>query len=182
MFLLLSLQIRLYWILPQFPESSAWKKSRLMLPGTSNVVHVLKRRPVCLPQLTPEYQSLHQGCGQYESLSLSLLRREKESESTFLFWKSHSGKTTVSTAPFDYCISPATLSLPGLTVDRGRIYGKVFFFLPLLVFFFSLSQRVNVLAGGSATPAAPCGLRKQQQVSDSAERRALHQPLVHSVQ
>lgn len=154
-----------------------------MLPGTSNAVLVLKRRPVCLPQLTPEYQSLHQGCSQYESLSLSLLRREKESESTFLFWKSHSGKTTVSTAPFHYCISPATLALPGLTVDRGRIYGKVFFsFLFLFFFFLSLSQRVNVLAGGSATPAAPCGLRKQQQVSDSAERRALHQPLVHSVQ
>lgn len=57
---------------------------------------------VCLPQLTPEYQSLHQGCNQYESLSLSLLRGKKEAENTFLFWKSHSGKTTVSTTLFQY--------------------------------------------------------------------------------
>lgn len=55
---------------------------------------VLLKLAACFDVLTPEYQSLHQGCSQYESLSLSLLRREKESESTFLFWKSHSGKTT----------------------------------------------------------------------------------------
>uniref|UniRef100_A0A8P4G5H2 Alsin n=1 Tax=Dicentrarchus labrax TaxID=13489 RepID=A0A8P4G5H2_DICLA len=46
------------------------------------------------PQLTTEYQTLHQGCTQYESLSLSLLRKKKEAEITFLFWKTHSGKTT----------------------------------------------------------------------------------------
>uniref|UniRef100_A0A674NA68 Alsin Rho guanine nucleotide exchange factor ALS2 n=1 Tax=Takifugu rubripes TaxID=31033 RepID=A0A674NA68_TAKRU len=49
-----------------------------------------------LSQLMPEFQSFRQGCGQYESLSLSLLRKKKEAESTFLFWKSHSGKTTES--------------------------------------------------------------------------------------
>uniref|UniRef100_A0A3Q3KU11 Alsin Rho guanine nucleotide exchange factor ALS2 a n=1 Tax=Labrus bergylta TaxID=56723 RepID=A0A3Q3KU11_9LABR len=47
-----------------------------------------------LLQLTVEYQSLHQGCSQYESLSLSLTRRKKEAEVTLLFWKSHPGKTT----------------------------------------------------------------------------------------
>uniref|UniRef100_A0A8C2ZHI7 Alsin Rho guanine nucleotide exchange factor ALS2 n=1 Tax=Cyclopterus lumpus TaxID=8103 RepID=A0A8C2ZHI7_CYCLU len=45
------------------------------------------------PHIT-EYQSLHQGCSQYDSLSLSLLRRKKEAETTFLFWSTHSGKTT----------------------------------------------------------------------------------------
>uniref|UniRef100_A0A3Q1B8H8 VPS9 domain-containing protein n=1 Tax=Amphiprion ocellaris TaxID=80972 RepID=A0A3Q1B8H8_AMPOC len=44
--------------------------------------------------LTVEYQSLHQGCSQFESLSSSLLRRKKEAETTFVFWKTHSGKTT----------------------------------------------------------------------------------------
>lgn len=64
-----------------------------------------------LSQVTSEFQSLHQGCSQYEALSLSLLRKKKEAESTFLFWKSHSGKTTVSKrkSPFkcnilSYCI------------------------------------------------------------------------------
>lgn len=55
------------------------------------------------PQLTAEYQSLHQGCSQYESLSSSLLRGKKEAENTFLFWKKHSGKTTVSTTMFLFC-------------------------------------------------------------------------------
>lgn len=50
-----------------------------------------------LYQVTTEYQSLHQGCSQYEALSLSLLRKKKEAETTFVFWKIHSGKTTVST-------------------------------------------------------------------------------------
>lgn len=49
-----------------------------------------------LSQLTAEFQSLHQGCGHYESLSLSLSRKKKEAETTFLFWKSYSGKSTVS--------------------------------------------------------------------------------------
>lgn len=59
-----------------------------------------------LPQLTTEYQSLHQGCGQYEALSSSLLRGKKEAENTFLFWKKHSGKTTVSTTLF-LCLTPS---------------------------------------------------------------------------
>lgn len=54
------------------------------------------------PQQTTEYQSLHQGYSQYESLSLSLLRRKKEAETTLLFWKTHSGKTTVSTTLLSY--------------------------------------------------------------------------------
>uniref|UniRef100_A0A671WNC9 Alsin Rho guanine nucleotide exchange factor ALS2 n=1 Tax=Sparus aurata TaxID=8175 RepID=A0A671WNC9_SPAAU len=48
--------------------------------------------------LTTEYQSLHQGCSQYESLSSSLLRRKKEAENTFHFWKTHSGKTDLRLA------------------------------------------------------------------------------------
>ncbi|XP_029314929.1 alsin-like isoform X3 [Cottoperca gobio] len=55
---------------------------------------VLLKLAACYDVLTAEYQSLHQGCGQYDSLSLSLLRRKKEAETTFLFWKTHSGKTT----------------------------------------------------------------------------------------
>lgn len=52
------------------------------------------------PQLTVEYKSLDQGHKDCESLSSSLLRRKKEAETTFLFWKTHSGKTTVSTTLF----------------------------------------------------------------------------------
>ncbi|KAM7407669.1 hypothetical protein PAMA_003415 [Pampus argenteus] len=55
---------------------------------------VLLKLAACYDVLTTEYQSLHQGSNQYESLSLSLLRRKKEAENTFLFWKNHSGKTT----------------------------------------------------------------------------------------
>ncbi|XP_042350663.1 alsin-like [Plectropomus leopardus] len=55
---------------------------------------VLLKLASCYDVLTTEYQSLHQGCGQYDSLSMSLLRRKKEAETTFLFWKTHSGKTT----------------------------------------------------------------------------------------
>ncbi|KAM9710020.1 alsin-like isoform 2-T2 [Menidia menidia] len=55
---------------------------------------VLLKMAVCFDVLTFEYQSLHQGCGHYETLSLSLLRKKKEAETTLLFWKAHSGKTT----------------------------------------------------------------------------------------
>nr|XP_029134559.1 alsin-like isoform X2 [Labrus bergylta] len=55
---------------------------------------VLLKLAACYDVLTVEYQSLHQGCSQYESLSLSLTRRKKEAEVTLLFWKSHPGKTT----------------------------------------------------------------------------------------
>ncbi|XP_011609701.2 alsin-like isoform X2 [Takifugu rubripes] len=57
---------------------------------------VMVKVAFCFDVLMPEFQSFRQGCGQYESLSLSLLRKKKEAESTFLFWKSHSGKTTES--------------------------------------------------------------------------------------
>ncbi|XP_070770301.1 alsin-like [Enoplosus armatus] len=68
----------LYWPLQQLHQYS----------------RVLLKLAACYDVLTTEYQSLHQGCSQYESLSLSLLRRKKEAETTFLFWKTHSGKTT----------------------------------------------------------------------------------------
>ncbi|XP_056284994.1 alsin-like isoform X1 [Pseudoliparis swirei] len=55
---------------------------------------VLLKLAACYDVLTTEYQSLHQGCNQYDSLSVSLLRRKKEAEATFLFWSIHSGKTT----------------------------------------------------------------------------------------
>ncbi|XP_044073201.1 alsin-like isoform X3 [Siniperca chuatsi] len=68
----------LYWPLQQLHQYS----------------RVLLKLAACYDVLTTEYQSLHQGCSQYESLSLSLLRRKKEAETTLLFWKTHSGKTT----------------------------------------------------------------------------------------
>nr|XP_020470120.1 alsin-like [Monopterus albus] len=68
----------LYWPLQQLHQYS-----RLLL-----------KLATCYDVLTMEYQGLQQGCSQYEFLSLSLLRRKKEAESTFLFWKSHSGKNT----------------------------------------------------------------------------------------
>ncbi|XP_069388473.1 alsin-like isoform X5 [Paralichthys olivaceus] len=68
----------LYWPLEQLHQYS----------------RVLLKLAACYDVLTEEYQYLHQGCGQYESLSLSLLRRKKEAETTFVFWKSHSGKNT----------------------------------------------------------------------------------------
>ncbi|XP_076603108.1 alsin-like isoform X2 [Chaetodon auriga] len=68
----------LYWPLQQLHQYS----------------RVLLKLASCYDVLTTEYQSLHQGCSQYESLSLSLLRRKKEAETTLLFWKTHSGKTT----------------------------------------------------------------------------------------
>ncbi|XP_069554738.1 alsin isoform X1 [Brachyistius frenatus] len=55
---------------------------------------LLLKLAACYDVLTVEYQTLHQGCRHYETLSLSLLRRKKEAETTFLFWKTHSGKTT----------------------------------------------------------------------------------------
>ncbi|XP_018537544.1 alsin isoform X2 [Lates calcarifer] len=55
---------------------------------------ILLKLAACYDVLTIEYQSLHQGCIQFESLSLSLLRRKKEAETTFLFWKTHCGKHT----------------------------------------------------------------------------------------
>uniref|UniRef100_A0A3Q2ZTX7 Alsin Rho guanine nucleotide exchange factor ALS2 a n=1 Tax=Kryptolebias marmoratus TaxID=37003 RepID=A0A3Q2ZTX7_KRYMA len=42
------------------------------------------------------YQTLHHSFSLYETLSLSLLRKKKEAENTFIFWKSHSGKYTES--------------------------------------------------------------------------------------
>ncbi|XP_035532248.1 alsin-like isoform X4 [Morone saxatilis] len=68
----------LYWPLQQLHQYS----------------RVLLKLAACYDVLTTEYQTLHQGCTQYESLSLSLLRKKKEAETTFLFWKTHSGKTT----------------------------------------------------------------------------------------
>ncbi|XP_068602604.1 alsin-like [Brachionichthys hirsutus] len=55
---------------------------------------VLLKLEACFDVLTTEYQSLHQSCTQFESLSLSLLRKKKEAEATFFFWKTHSGKIT----------------------------------------------------------------------------------------
>ncbi|KAM4731264.1 alsin-like isoform 2-T2 [Anableps anableps] len=57
---------------------------------------VLLKMAACYDVLTLEYQSLQQGCSHYEALSLSLLRKKKEAETTQLFWKTHSGKTTES--------------------------------------------------------------------------------------
>ncbi|XP_059199040.1 alsin-like isoform X2 [Centropristis striata] len=68
----------LYWPLQQLHQYS----------------RVLLKLAACYDVLTTEYQSLHQGCGQYDSLSSSLLRRKKEAETTFHFWKTHSGKAT----------------------------------------------------------------------------------------
>ncbi|XP_028249082.1 alsin-like isoform X3 [Parambassis ranga] len=68
----------LYWPLQQLHQYS-----RLLL-----------KLAACYDVLTVEYQSLHQGCSQFESLSMALLRQKKEAETTFQFWKTHSGKTT----------------------------------------------------------------------------------------
>ncbi|XP_075965332.1 alsin-like [Anarhichas minor] len=68
----------LYWPLQQLHQHS----------------RVLLKLAACYDVLTTEYQSLYQGGSQYDSLSLSLLRRKKEAETTFLFWSTHSGKTT----------------------------------------------------------------------------------------
>ncbi|MEQ2284381.1 hypothetical protein AMECASPLE_021105 [Ameca splendens] len=61
---------------------------------------VLLKMAACYDVLTLEYQSLQQGCSHYEALSLSLVRKKKEAETTQLFWKTHSGKTTVRTAAY----------------------------------------------------------------------------------
>ncbi|KAF7216143.1 alsin isoform X1 [Nothobranchius furzeri] len=53
---------------------------------------VLLKMAACYDVLTVEYQSLHQGCSQFETLSSFLLRKQKEAESTFVFWKTQSGK------------------------------------------------------------------------------------------
>ncbi|XP_061548671.1 alsin-like isoform X4 [Phycodurus eques] len=55
---------------------------------------VLLKLEACYDVLTTEYQYLHQSCVQYEHLSATLLRRKKEAEVTFIFWKTHSGKNT----------------------------------------------------------------------------------------
>ncbi|XP_074550664.1 alsin-like isoform X2 [Halichoeres trimaculatus] len=68
----------LYWPLQQLHQYS----------------RVLLKLATCYDVLTTEYQSLHQGCSRYESLSLSLNRRKKEAEVTLLFWKTHPGKST----------------------------------------------------------------------------------------
>ncbi|XP_077393601.1 alsin-like isoform X4 [Festucalex cinctus] len=66
----------LYW-----PTQQLLQYSRVLLTLES-----------CYDVLTAEYQSLHQSGMQYEQLSATLLRRKKEAEATFLFWKTHSGK------------------------------------------------------------------------------------------
>lgn len=68
----------LYWPLQQLHHYS-----RLLL-----------KLAACYDVLTVEYQSLHQGCGQFESLSSLLMKKKKEAETTWNFWKTHSGKTT----------------------------------------------------------------------------------------
>ncbi|KAM3862238.1 alsin-like [Diretmus argenteus] len=55
---------------------------------------VLLKLTTCYDVSTAEYLSLHHGCCQFESLSRSLWRKEKEAESTLLFWKSYSGKNS----------------------------------------------------------------------------------------
>uniref|UniRef100_A0A667WYP8 Alsin Rho guanine nucleotide exchange factor ALS2 n=1 Tax=Myripristis murdjan TaxID=586833 RepID=A0A667WYP8_9TELE len=55
---------------------------------------LLLKLATCYDVVSAEYLSLHHGFSQYESLSVSLWRRKKEAETTFLFWKTHSGKTT----------------------------------------------------------------------------------------
>ncbi|XP_024919902.1 alsin-like isoform X5 [Cynoglossus semilaevis] len=55
---------------------------------------LLLKLAACYDVLTTEYESLHQASVQYESLSLFLMKKKKEAETTFLFWKSHSGKYT----------------------------------------------------------------------------------------
>ncbi|CAJ1079928.1 alsin-like isoform X2 [Xyrichtys novacula] len=66
----------LYWPLQQLHQYS----------------RVLLKLAACYDVLTTEYQSLHQGCSQYESLSLLLTKRKKEAKTTLLFWTDHSGK------------------------------------------------------------------------------------------
>uniref|UniRef100_A0A7N8X3X3 Alsin-like n=1 Tax=Mastacembelus armatus TaxID=205130 RepID=A0A7N8X3X3_9TELE len=61
---------------------------------TLKIKSTIKNLGVIFHSVTIEYQSLQQGCSQYEFLSLSLMRRKKEAETTFLFWKMHSGKNT----------------------------------------------------------------------------------------
>ncbi|XP_005747879.1 alsin-like isoform X1 [Pundamilia nyererei] len=68
----------LYWPLQQLHQYS----------------RALLKLAACYDVLTVEYKSLDQGHKDCESLSSSLLRRKKEAETTFLFWKTHSGKTT----------------------------------------------------------------------------------------
>ncbi|XP_051937383.1 alsin-like isoform X1 [Hippocampus zosterae] len=68
----------LYWPLQQLQQYS----------------RVLFQLESCFDMLTAEYQSLHQSAVQYEHLSVTLQRRKKEAEATFLFWKTHSGKNT----------------------------------------------------------------------------------------
>ncbi|XP_034042312.1 alsin-like isoform X2 [Thalassophryne amazonica] len=53
---------------------------------------VLLKLAVCYDVLTADYQFLYHGYCHYESLSLSLLRKKKEAETTLIFWKTHSGK------------------------------------------------------------------------------------------
>lgn len=88
---------------------------------------------VCLvpPQSTIEYQSLNQGCAQYESLSLSLLKQKKEAETTFLFWKTHCGKATVSVVHEHLSsvqfssITQAYVSLPKASYTLSRVLSSV---------------------------------------------------------
>ncbi|KAM8857884.1 alsin-like isoform 3-T3 [Synchiropus picturatus] len=55
---------------------------------------VLLKLTACYDVLAEEYHSLYQCCDQYETLYVSLLKRKKEAEATFHFWKKHSGKIT----------------------------------------------------------------------------------------
>ncbi|KAM3608464.1 uncharacterized protein V6R79_026113 [Siganus canaliculatus] len=66
-----------------------WPLQQLHLYG-----RVLLKLAACFDVSTAEYVSLQQGCDEFESLSLLLLRKKKEAETTLLFWKSHSGKNT----------------------------------------------------------------------------------------
>ncbi|XP_024141941.1 alsin isoform X3 [Oryzias melastigma] len=64
------------------------------LQQLSQYHRTLLRLTACYDVSTIEYQLLNQGCTQYESLSLFLLKKKKEAETTFLFWKTHCGKAT----------------------------------------------------------------------------------------
>lgn len=47
-------------------------------------------------QNSDEYQMIQDGCLQYEVLAQLLSKQRKEAESTYTFWKSFSGKSSVS--------------------------------------------------------------------------------------
>lgn len=55
---------------------------------------LLLKLATCFDVNTEAYQRLQEACSGYEALSLSLWRNRREAESTCLFWKTFSGKTT----------------------------------------------------------------------------------------